>query len=273
MALEAIDRLILRSNDDAPWELLHENSKVSFVEPHPVHKRWPSDAFVVASMNALERVKSYADAPKIALPTTLPSSRQPLDAVILNRESAHAFGSGALSTEQLAKVLWLSYGISRTNEGTPYPRPFRMVPSGGALYPLELYVHATRVDQLEPGLYHYNPEEHVLDQLRLGDESEQIARHLVQGDLARSAAAIVFITAIFARSTFKYGDRGYRFVLIEAGHLSQNANLVAQEMGLATLNVGGYADRAVDRYLGADGLNEGTVYLLLLGRSSAESHP
>jgi SagB-type dehydrogenase family enzyme len=172
--------------------------------------------------------------------------------------------------EQLAKVLWMSYGVSRNNVGTSYPRPFRMVPSGGALYPLELYLHARQVAGLEPGLYHYNAEQHVLDVLRSGDETDSIARHLVQGDLGRTAAAIVFITAVFARSTFKYGDRGYRFILLEAGHLAQNATLTAQEMRLASLNVGGYADRGIDRYLNVDGLTEGTVYLLLLGQPAAD---
>jgi SagB-type dehydrogenase family enzyme len=90
---------------------------------------------------------------------------------------------------------------------------------------------------------------------------------MVQQDLVESAAAVIFITAIFARSTFKYGDRGYRFILLEAGHLAQNANLAAQGMGLATTNIGGYADRLVDRYLDLDGLNESTVYVLLIGEA------
>jgi SagB-type dehydrogenase family enzyme len=93
-----------------------------------------------------------------------------------------------------------------------------------------------------------------------------IIPHFIQKDLAMSAAAYVFISAVFARSTFKYGDRGYRFILFEAGHLAQNATLTAQEMGLATTNVGGYSDRAIDRYLGVDGLNESVIYIMLLGQ-------
>jgi len=270
MALEDIDDLMLKSDKDAVWELFHENSKTSFVEPHPLYKRWPSNEFVVAWMRLLQRVKPYRDLPKVALPQQLPASRRSLDDVVRQRHGAQAFGPGPVGVEQLAKVLWMSYGVSRDNEGTAYPRPFRMIPSGGALYPLELYIHASRVEGLAPGLYHYDPEAHELDVLRQGDESEALARCLVQADLGRSAAAVVLITAVFARSVFKYADRGYRFILLEAGHLAQNATLIGQEMGLATAPIGGYADRDVDRYLGIDGLNESAIYLFLLGQPGEE---
>ena len=78
-------------------------------------------------------------------------------------------------------------------------------------------------------------------------------------------AAPLFVTAEFARSTFKYGERGYRFVLLEAGHLAQNVNLAAAGLGLGCLDVGGYYDRQVDEWLGLDGVTHSTVYLLALG--------
>jgi SagB-type dehydrogenase family enzyme len=269
MALEIVDNLLLRADYDANWELFHENSKTSFVELHPIFKLWPSDATIVERMKMLRRVKAYTDFPKIALPVEMPASTRSMDEVMFQRTTARAFGRGPIRLEQLAKVLKMSCGVNRSNEGTHFPRPFRVVPSGGALYPLELYVHSCRVDGLEAGLYHYDPEDHALDVLRTEDESESILPHVVQRDLAQNAAAIVFISAVFARSTFKYGDRGYRFIMLEAGHLSQNANLCAQEMGLASANIGGFADRAIDRYMGFDGLNESTIYMLLLGQPAA----
>jgi SagB-type dehydrogenase family enzyme len=219
-------------------------------------------------MNMLRRVKPYADFPKLALPSSLPASRRSFDDVLYTRQTARAFGAGSIHLEQLAKVLVMSYGVNRNNAGSSFPRPFRVIPSGGALYPLEIYIHATRVDGLQAGLYHYDPEDHALDVLRTVDESETISRMMVQDELGRTASAIIMITAVFPRSTFKYGDRGYRFILLEAGHLCQNANLTAQEMQLATTNIGGYNDRAIDRFLGLDGVNESTVYMLLVGRSS-----
>jgi SagB-type dehydrogenase family enzyme len=270
MPLEAIDNLLLHSDLDANWELFHENSKTSLVELHPLFKLWPSDATIVANMNQLRRVKPYTDFPKLALPQEVPAATRGFDEVLFGRRTARGFGPGVIRLPQLAKVLLLSYGVNRSNEGSHFPRPFRVIPSGGALYPLEIYVHARRVEGLAPGLYHYDPEDHVFDVLRPRDESDLIIPHFIQRDLAEGAAAYIFISAVFARSTFKYGDRGYRFILLEAGHLAQNATLTAQEMGLATANVGGYADRAMDRYFGFDGLNESVIYILLMGPQAEE---
>jgi SagB-type dehydrogenase family enzyme len=82
---------------------------------------------------------------------------------------------------------------------------------------------------------------------------------------------MIFITAVFERSVFKYGDRGYRFVLLEAGHVGQNLSLVANGLGLGAVSVGGYFDRKIDGLLGIDGLNHSTVYIISLGRNRVES--
>jgi SagB-type dehydrogenase family enzyme len=269
VAFESIDELFLAKSDTALWELFHENSMLSRHERHPTYPVHPSDATVVRMMRRLRTVKPYTDRPKVALPTAVPASERDFDDVLYGRTTARAFGRGPIALAQLAKVLFASYAVTRDNAETDFPRPFRTVPSGGALYPLELYVHAARVDGLEAGLYHYDPEDHSLDALRPGDESEEIAGFLVQRDLALAAAAAIFLSAVFWRSTFKYGDRGYRFVLLEAGHVVQNAILCASELGLAAAPIGGYFDREADRYLGFDGLSESTVYVLLLGEEAA----
>jgi len=265
MSLDAVDQWLQRDGDYAAWELFHENSKLSLRERHPTFGRHPADSTVVAIMRRLRRVKPYEDRPKIALPETLPESPARLDDVIANRVSAREFGAGAITFAQLAKVLLAGTAVTRTNADTPYPNPFRAVPSGGALYPLELYVHARRVDGLASGLYHLDPEARELDQLRLGDDAGPPAGCLVQPDLEAAYAAAVFVTAVFYRSTFKYGDRGYRFVLLEAGHLVQTACLTATALELGATPLGGYVDRRVDRWLRFDGLSQSTVYGLLLG--------
>jgi SagB-type dehydrogenase family enzyme len=266
MALEAIEKLFITAQSEEVWELFHENSKLSRYEPHPTFALRPSDATIVGMMNRLRTVKTYADYPKVTLPREFPASRQGFDDVLQNRTTARQFSAGTIGLEALAKVLYMSYGISRDNVGTHFPRPFRVIPSGGGLYPLELYVYASHVEGLDPGLYHYDMEDQSLDVLPQTNDANEIAQFLIQSELALSSAAILFVSAVFFRSIFKYGDRGYRFILLEAGHLAQNANLTAQEMGLATTNIGGYSDRDVDRYLGFDGLNESTIYILLLGQ-------
>jgi SagB-type dehydrogenase family enzyme len=266
LSLEPVDRLLLAQDETALWELFHENSKLSRYERHPIYGVHLTDEAVVGVMTQLRTVKPFTDAPKVALPTQVPPSRQNFDDVLQSRTTARAFGPGAVELAQLAKVLFMSYAVTRTNEGTHFSRPFRIIPSGGALYPLELYVHAARVDGLDAGLYHYDPEDHSLDVLRVGDQTERISQFFFQPDLAVGAAAVVFVSAVFYRSEFKYGDRAYRFVLLEAGHLGQNALLCAQELGLAAAPIGGFLDRDVDRYLGFDGLSESTIYVVMIGR-------
>lgn len=79
---------------------------------------------------------------------------------------------------------------------------------------------------------------------------------------------IVFITAIFERSVFKYGDRGYRFIFLEAGHVAQNMNLVCAALGLGCVNIGGFFDREIDDLLDLDGITHSTLYMLALGRKT-----
>ena len=140
----------------------------------------------------------------------------------------------------------------------------RPVPSGGALYPLELYVAALAVEGVDPGVYHYHPFRHRLERLR-GLERAEVAAALVDPQLAEHAAALLVVTAMFWRSRFKYGLRGYRFALLEAGHVMQNAVLAAAAMRLPALPLGGFYDCKLDELVGGDGLEEASLYALLLG--------
>lgn len=266
MSLESVETWVAQDGDGLAWEIFHENSKMSRNERHPTFANHPSDTTVVRIMQQLRRVKPYEDHPKVSLPDDLPAAQAPFDEVLARRQSARSFGPGDITFGELAKVLLAGTVVTRSNEDTVYSNPFRAAPSGGALYPLEVYVHARRVTGLPPGLYHLDPEDRELDQLRAGDQFEDLADHLIQPDLAAACAAIVFVTAVFYRSTFKYGDRGYRFVLLEAGHVVQNACLAAAAVDLAATPIGGYTDRGVDRWLRLDGLSQSTVYALLLGQ-------
>jgi SagB-type dehydrogenase family enzyme len=118
-------------------------------------------------------------------------------------------------------VLRSAYGITHDQRALGYPRAFRAAPSAGALYPLELYFYNGHCIGFPSGLYHYNPVDDNVRLLRAGDLTRQLASALVAENLATDAALIIFITAVFGRTVFKYGDRGYRFILLEAGHVAQ----------------------------------------------------
>lgn len=261
VAVHPVDEFLLSEGRDVVWELYHENSKISRAEPHVYFGRHPDDRTIVTMMRGLREVKPYTDREKIALPARLPPSNVSLDEALLGRESARGFGSVPVQLAELAAVLQYAQSITRDNVDTDFPRPFRVTPSGGALYPLELYVWARRVDGLPAGLYHYDARDHNLDVLGAVD----LEHAFVQQDLVKAAAAAILVSAIFFRSVFKYGERGYRFVLLEAGHVVQNALLAARGHDLAAVPVGGYVDREVDRAMGLDGLHESVVYCMLLG--------
>lgn len=260
--MHPVDAFLLTDGEDVVWEGFHENSKTSRVQPHLYFGQHPSDDLVVRMMRGLREVKPFTDRPKLPLPADLPSSTVDLDTALTGRQSARSFGAQPVALPDLAKVLRCAYGVTRDNADTSYPRPFRTVPSGGALYPLELFVWARRVRGVPAGLYHYDPNDHELDALGETD----LTGAFVQQDLVASAAAVVLVSAVFFRSVFKYGDRGYRFVLLEAGHVVQNAVLAAFGRGLAAVPVGGYFDRELDRAVGLDGLHESVLYGLLLGQ-------
>jgi SagB-type dehydrogenase family enzyme len=251
--------------DSGVWELFHENSKAGRYDA------FPTPEFITQRMERMLQSLGYEQYPAIPLPGPEEPMELGLAEAILVRTSARGMAPNRIGFAQLATMLYHAYGITRDNQGTAFPRPFRAVPSGGALYPLEIYLHTSRVEELEAGLYHYNPLRHELRLLRHGDDSRRLSEALVQRNLAVDASLILFITAVFERSIFKYGDRGYRFVLIEAGHVGQNLALTATAMGLACLTVGGYADRQIDDLLGIDGVSHSAVYLAAIGSPAPEA--
>jgi SagB-type dehydrogenase family enzyme len=191
----------------------------------------------------------------------------PLGQAIVGRVTPKHIEPGPITLEALASILFAGCGVTRSNESTAFLRPFRTAPSGGGLFPLELYISTKHVPGIAAGLYHFSPPDQALRQLRAGDFSHDLARAFVefQTHLAHDASLIVIVTAMFQRTTFKYGARGYRFVLLEAGHVAQNINLACTALGVGCYNIGGFYDQAVDRFLGIDGLNQATIYMMAIG--------
>jgi SagB-type dehydrogenase family enzyme len=158
-------------------------------------------------------------------------------------------------------VLCAAYAASPRPGGDGLRRP---VPSGGALYPREVYVIPLAVTALEPALYHFHPFESRLSRLRHLDGAS-LRSALVDATVLDVTAALLVITSVFWRSRCKYGLRGYRFALLEAGHLAQNVVLAAAGLDLPALPVGGFYDRRLDELVGADGLDEASLYAVALG--------
>jgi SagB-type dehydrogenase family enzyme len=258
------------SDEDYVWELFHENSKTRRYGHHV-----PND-YVAARMLQLSDALDYEGHVAVELPEPFEGLDAPLSDVITARVTPSQLEPTPLTLSQLSSMLHAGCGLTRSNKTTDFLRPFRTTPSGGALYPLELYLSTKHVNDLDAGLYHYSPSAHQLKRLKSGDFAGTLSPTLVefQAELVFDASVVFVVTAVFGRSTFKYGARGYRFVFLEAGHVAQNINLAATSLGLGCINLGGFYDRRVDEFLGLDGLNQSTIYMIAVGgRSSVYEEP
>jgi SagB-type dehydrogenase family enzyme len=256
-------RLSPGGHDDT-WEMFHENSKVGR------HDRFPPQSFILERMDKVWQSLPYRSHPSVALPSPKREFKLTLSEAITTRVSGRKMERVPLTLQTISTILYHAYGITRLNEDNGFPRPYRTVPSGGALYPLEIYLHSNHCREIQTGLYQYNPVESQLKFLREGDATREISKTLIQPNIASECSLMIFISALFERSIFKYGARGYRFALLEAGHVAQNINLVTNGIGLGCLNVGGYRDRELDEFLGFDGIRQSTVYVIGIGKLAGD---
>jgi SagB-type dehydrogenase family enzyme len=250
---------------DDPAELCHEAAKL-----RPATVR--ADAGAMSMLEArpelqatIERcVRRRTAARECRLPEpALPGTR--LDDALRCRSSERRFGPGSIDLAAVGTLAWAAYGIARSSELGAR----RTVPSGGALYPLELYLLALRVDGLDAGVYHYDPPRHALCRVADTPAGEELERLSPFPELVVPAALVLLVTAVFWRSRFKYGLRGYRFSLLEAGHVGQNALLAASSLGLGAVPLGGLYEGRVEELLGVNGVDESLVYALAFGRRAA----
>ncbi len=228
--------------------------------------------------------KFYNHSPVIALPTPVPapdeSQTADLFACVAGRRSVRSFGATPLSLSELSHLLWASAGIT-TSYITPHGQDFyRAAPAAGALYPIETYVIANKVEELDPGLYHYRVAgldilerpiaegSHAVELLRSGDLRGEIAAAALDQAICAKAGAVFLWTAVFARSTWKYRERAYRYFYLDAGHMAGHLSLAAVALGLGSCPLAAFYDDEINALLGIDGENEGIVYMMAVGRPS-----
>jgi SagB-type dehydrogenase family enzyme len=206
---------------------------------------------------------------EVSLP---PSSPSALTETIRRRRSCRAFADKVMPLGSVSSLLDDAYGIvdaTAFGDRTRFLR--RAVPSAGGLFPLELYVLLRRVDGLEDGLYHYDVLGHSVRLMRQGDLFSAIEPMFYTYPFIRDANLIIAIAAVFRRMQKKYGPRGYRYILIESGHVGQNVCLRASELGLATLCMGGFVDSELNALLGLAPTREGVVYTVAVGYDAERS--
>jgi len=188
---------------------------------------------------------------EVMLMLPYPRSGVFVENALLNRKSIREWSNKPISVEDLSLILWASYGV--VEEIDSWFR--RTSPSAGATYPMEIYVVigersvATRDGFLEAGVYKYDPLRHSLKIVKRGDYRRDLYRAALEQEWVLKAPVSIVICAVYKRTTRIYGERGYRYVYMEAGHIGQNIYLMATAMGLGTVAVGAFYDDVVSRVI------------------------
>ncbi len=178
---------------------------------------------------------------------------------IRKRRSCRDFADQDLAVQDLADLLGGAYGITGIDAGVYR----RASPSAGGLYPLEQYV-ITRA-----GVAHYVTRDHALEPVAVAPAPGQLTACFYGQRWAEAAGAVIVLSAVFARTQAKYGPRGYRFALLEAGHVAENVCLLADERGLGAVCLGGFIDSKLNALLQLDGRGEAALYAVAVGYPTA----
>lgn len=204
--------------------------------------------------------KRYPSAPKVKLDPPEHEGAASLWEIIEHRRSIRDFKDEFITKSELSQLLWAAQGITHQEFG------FRTAPSAGALYPVETYLVVNFVEDVDPGIYHYSVETHELDLIMSGDFRTRIAHAALDQGIAYYANVVFIWTAVFQRSKWKYKQRAYRYVYLDAGHIAQNVALAAVAMNLGSCQVGALYDDEANDLLGVDGTEESVIYMTVIGR-------
>ncbi len=205
--------------------------------------------------------KNYPDCQTIELPDITPLSDMTLHEVLKTRRSIRKYQNKYLTKETLSCLLWASTGISRKEAG----HESRTSPSAGALYPIETYLVVNNVKEVDPGVYHYNIQNHYLELLKKGDFSAETANAALGQKMCADSSVVFIWTAIFQRMKWKYDQRAYRYVYLDAGHIAENLALTAASLKLGSCQIGALFDDQVNRIIDVDGTEESVIYMSVVG--------
>ncbi len=199
----------------------------------------------------------------ISLPEPYRAERAELWHLLRTRRSRRAFDAGAiLKTEHLSALLWATQGITaRHGEFL-----FRTAPSAGGLYPIETYLSIRAIEGFEPGIYHFRPHAFDLELIKRGDYSKELAEAALGQMIVRGAQVSFIWSAVVARSRWKYRERAYRYIYLDAGHIAGNLYLAGEALDLGVCGIGALFDDMVNGIVGLDGLEETVVYMATVGR-------
>ncbi|MFX1340259.1 MAG: SagB/ThcOx family dehydrogenase [Promethearchaeota archaeon] len=181
--------------------------------------------------------------------------------ILVRRHSTRNFSKKPLTLMNLSLLLFGMQGLTRVFTQFSY----RITPSAGGLYPIEIYPVINKVEEIQKGVYHFNIPEHNLELLKAGDFGTQVAEGCLGQKMAYNSAVNFIFTAIIERSKWKYLQRCYRYIYLDCGHIGQNFYLVAEALGLGACTIGAIFDDELNKILDIDGKKETAIYVGVVG--------
>jgi len=185
----------------------------------------------------------------ITLPKPKYQSSHSLEECIKRRQSVREYKDSALTLEEISQLLWAA----------------QSAPSAGATYPLFIYLVTGEVESLPAGVYKYEPEKHILQEVRDKDIRRPLAEAALGQSWVSTAPVSIVIVADYARTTSRYGQRGIRYVHMEVGHVGQNIYLECESLGLGTVAIGAFDDGRVSEVMQLPPQEE-PLYIMSVGR-------
>lgn len=239
------------------FSFIEESSNIAyFATSHMVNKiTKPYKCYPAAKITTLEPYKDV-------IPTV------DFFKTIGNRRSRRDYIEYRISLSEIYQLLHYSYGITgkaKLHNEDGYWN-YRAAPSGGGLYPLEIYIYMQNAD-IESGIYHYRPDINAIELISQKAGIKDITNALACDNInMNNACCIIFVTSMFLRTLLKYGERGYRFIMQEVGFVAQNISLICEAIGLSSCMLGGFIDDDINKILDIDGATESIQNIIVLGK-------
>ncbi len=235
----------------------HFQEATKYMRGHPVAQA----AMWAAPPPTYKTYEAYLDVTELPEPVTMdgPAVWEVMNA----RRSRRKFSGEAITLSEMSQLLWATQGITGEVEGFE----LRSAASAGALYPNETYIFARGVEDLGAGAHHYVVPDHSLGMLSDGDFSADVARACLDQTWVSDAAAVFVWASVVARAAWKYQNRAYRYLYLDAGHIGAQLQLACGALGLVSCNIGAFLDNEVAALLGLDSRSEVVVYLTAVGHA------
>jgi SagB-type dehydrogenase family enzyme len=199
---------------------------------------------------------------RISLPAPVFEGDPDIWAALKRRRSVRDFNAAkTMAIGAASTLLWATQGLT-DRYGQTF---FRTAPSAGGLYPVETYLHVRAIENLDPGVYHFRPHKFDLELMKRGDASRYLAQAALGQTMFLTAQLTFIWSAVIARAKWKYRQRTYRYVYLDAGHIAENLYLAAEALGIGACAVGAFYDDQVNSLLGLDGHDETVIYMAAVG--------